>query len=353
MFDAIVVGGGIIGSLSAWRLQQRGLSVCLLDAEHAGAASIAAAGILGAQAEAEEAGPLFAFGLRARTAHAVLDQELRTLTGRDTGYRVYGALVSGIDLGWQRQYHLRLERLGAEWFCPDEGQVDPPALRLAVRHACEIAGVKTRRDSVLSIGEGFVQTATERIAAGLIVIAAGAWTQKLVPDVDIEPVHGILCELRCSEGGAPIRFSKDSYMVTRGDGRVTAGFTSESIGFSHVMTDAQRAELRHRIAVFAPELAGIAPERYWCGLRPRALRGAPVIDRQGNIIIATGQYRNGILHAPLVADCVSALAMGEVPPVDLQFFSLSSSAASGKWSESSRQGEPSRAVVDTALSLRT
>jgi glycine oxidase len=38
-------------------------------------------------------------------------------------------------------------------------------------------------------------------------------------------------------------------------------------------------------------------------------------------LVATGHFRNGMLQAPLTADCVAALLEGERPPFDLTEFS--------------------------------
>src|SRR3954468_19750881 len=54
MFDAVFVGGGVIGLASAWRAAERGLEVCVLERDRAGSgASRVAAGILAPDSEAE------------------------------------------------------------------------------------------------------------------------------------------------------------------------------------------------------------------------------------------------------------------------------------------------------------
>src|SRR3954452_2047367 len=54
MFDAVFVGGGVIGLSSAWGAVERGLSVCVLERDRAGSgASRVAAGILAPDSDAE------------------------------------------------------------------------------------------------------------------------------------------------------------------------------------------------------------------------------------------------------------------------------------------------------------
>jgi glycine oxidase len=51
-FDAAIVGGGIIGLASAWRAQERGLRICVLErGTPGGGATWAAAGVLGPDPE--------------------------------------------------------------------------------------------------------------------------------------------------------------------------------------------------------------------------------------------------------------------------------------------------------------
>ena len=58
-YDVLLVGGGIISSSIAYHLSKQGASVAILERNQIGCeASSAAAGILGAQAEIDEEGPL-------------------------------------------------------------------------------------------------------------------------------------------------------------------------------------------------------------------------------------------------------------------------------------------------------
>ncbi|MEZ0119036.1 UNVERIFIED_ORG: glycine/D-amino acid oxidase-like deaminating enzyme [Heyndrickxia coagulans] len=64
-FDAVVIGGGINGSSIAYQLSKRGRKVAIIEKKQlACEASSAAAGMLAAQAEIEQDGPLFQFALK-------------------------------------------------------------------------------------------------------------------------------------------------------------------------------------------------------------------------------------------------------------------------------------------------
>src|SRR5262245_40209014 len=97
MPDVIIAGGGAIACLGALRLRQRGLSVTVIDrGAPGGEASGAAAGILGAQAEADAPGPLVDLGLRSRALWPALVEELGA-AGLDVGFRPSGALALAHD----------------------------------------------------------------------------------------------------------------------------------------------------------------------------------------------------------------------------------------------------------------
>jgi glycine oxidase len=54
----------------------------------------------------------------------------------------------------------------------------------------------------------------------------------------------------------------------------------------------------------------------WAGLRPRSADGLPVLGETAvsGLFVAGGQFRNGILFAPLVADIMRRIVLGEGTP---------------------------------------
>ena len=91
-YDAAIVGGGIIGLATAWRAEQRGLRVCVIErGEPGGGATHAAAGVL---APDEELGALAA---RSAGLWPEFADELRDSTGIDLGYTRCGSLLLAFD----------------------------------------------------------------------------------------------------------------------------------------------------------------------------------------------------------------------------------------------------------------
>src|SRR3954471_2067642 len=98
-YDAVVIGGGLIGMACAWRAAERGLSVLVVERDAPGAgASGVAAGMLAPVTEADfgEEG-LLAQNLAASDRWPAFAAELSERSGLDTGYRRSGALVAAAD----------------------------------------------------------------------------------------------------------------------------------------------------------------------------------------------------------------------------------------------------------------
>src|SRR5205814_10681618 len=119
VMNVAVVGGGVIGLLSAFRLSQRGHRVTVVERSEPGSeASWAAAGILGAQSEADGPGPMLDLCRRSLALYPALATELG-----DIGYSRCGALHVAFteaeaadlrrQLTWQSAAGLRAELRGA------------------------------------------------------------------------------------------------------------------------------------------------------------------------------------------------------------------------------------------------
>ncbi len=83
-FDVAIIGGGINGSSIAYQLSKMGKKVIIIEKEQlACEASSAAAGMLAAQAEIEQDGPLFQLALKSQAMFSTLSSELFEYTGID------------------------------------------------------------------------------------------------------------------------------------------------------------------------------------------------------------------------------------------------------------------------------
>ncbi len=354
--DVLVIGGGVIGLSIAWRARERGMSVIVLERDAlGGGTSRVAAGMLAPVAEAEfgEAGRrALELGLRSAAIWAAFAEQLGAASGVDVGLLATGTLVLARDEDEARELRRQIEfrdSLGLRTeqllpsearhrepalapamrlaLCaPDDHSVDPRALLSALRVACENVGVQLREHApvarVESVGErvgGVTLASGEKLAAGQIVLAAGAWSGALygVPDpVPVRPVRGQLLRLRDPAGpgllGTVVRF-EGGYVVPRADGRYVLGATVEERGFDTEPDAGGVYELLREAHELLPGISELKIEELCVGLRPGTPDNAPAIGPGAleGLTWATGHHRNGILLAPLTAELVVGLLNGD------------------------------------------
>ena len=93
-YDAIVIGGGIIGCSVAWRLAQTGRRVALLERGHVGGeASSAAGGIFCPKASPDTPDDLFRFWSTSHDLCPAFVDEVKAVTGHAFELRVAGQLA--------------------------------------------------------------------------------------------------------------------------------------------------------------------------------------------------------------------------------------------------------------------
>jgi glycine oxidase len=349
-FDAVVIGGGVIGLACAWRAAQRGASVAVVERERppAGATRVAA-GMLAPVGELAFGEPeLLKLTVAAAEIYPDFVAELEAASGLSTGHAASGALHVALDrdeAAELRRVH-ELQRslgLGAEWLpprrcrelepgltpsfnggvhAPGEAAVDPRALSAALLAALEAEEValftETGVEEPLFAGERIVGVRTEsgeELRAANVVLAAGAWSGRAewLPAEGrppVRPVKGQILELRSREGAAPcerIVASERVYLVPRPDGRLIVGATVEEQGFDTAVTAGGVHELLREAYRLLPEVAEMELVEAMAGLRPGTPDNLPLVGPAPieGLIWATGHYRNGILLAPLTARTVA------------------------------------------------
>ena len=358
--EVAVVGGGVAGLGVAWRLAQRGRRVAVFERDRAGrganrrgadrrgadrrGASWAAAGMLAPAAELGfEELDLYAFGRESLARWPAFARELREATGQDVGYRTEGTFVVADDrdsaralrrlFRFQTEHGARVEwltgdeaaerepllspRLPAAVWSPDDHQVDNRALADALRATAEAAGVAIREGAEVTAIEPGRRPALvvggERVEADAVVLAAGAWSGAvggLEPAPPVRPVKGQALSLRMTDD-LTLRHvvrGPDAYLVPKADGRLVVGATSEERGWDDAVTAGGLFRLLEGAVPLVPGVEEMELVETWVGHRPASRDHAPILGRSGHpgVVYATGQYRHGMLLAPVVADEVAA-----------------------------------------------
>ena len=359
--DVIVVGGGLMGCSVAYRLAKDGAQVLVLERSIPGAeASSAAAGILGPTVESFEDALALQIGRRSRELHAELADELDELCGVDVGFRRCGVVTLAFDeeelaaLDSQASslelHGIRCDRWSPEELMQEEpaanrealgalsvsedAQVEPKKLLSAIALAAERDGVTFRSGSTVrsvSIEGGRVrgvELSDQAIEADRLVVAAGSWTT-LIPGLpfDSETIFPVRGQMIATETRPPIFrrvvFGAGGYVVTRPDGRVLCGSTTERVGFQRGITFGGMADVIGKATRIAPELRTASMQEHWSSFRPGTPDGLPLVGETqvDGLFVASGHYRNGILLAPLTAQLIAEAMAGK--PVSREAEALS------------------------------
>lgn len=356
------MGGGAIGASIALRLAQAGAGVTVIERGRLGCeSSSAGAGMLAPQTEARGPGPFFDLCLDSFRLYRDFASELSELSGLDVEYRDEGALTVFFDddekresegwAGWQSSSGLALEPLTRDGlsalepaisrdnaggiYLPFEHQVENRRMMEALAIALRRSGVKVvegeeAREIILD-GEraAGVETERGRFAAGVVVVAAGSWSSRLLDragvEVGVVPARGQMVAVKGAY--APIRHvvhSKDCYMVPRLDGRILIGATVEYEGYRKGNTARGVASLLLAGARLIPEIEGFEVVEMWSGLRPDTPDHLPVLGPTGldNLLVATGHFRNGLLLAPRTAELMSRYVIDGSSAGEMEPFSL-------------------------------
>ncbi|GIP19382.1 glycine oxidase ThiO [Paenibacillus montaniterrae] len=371
-YDVIVVGGGVIGAAIAYYLTRRQKRVLLLEQGRCGSGSSqAAAGMLGAQSEMNDIGPLFKLALQSRAMFPHLAEELKQLSGIDIELMMQGKLKVAVSAEQAQQYLATVDQQrqageAAEWLTtaearyiepllgeriygamhlPGEGQVQAPGLnqafiQAAIKLGAEISEYAAVHSLLFQQGRAIgAATANGAVYADQVVLAAGVWSKVLLEKagvrLDLHPVKGECFSVASDAVKLGITiFSEGCYLVPKSGGRIVVGATMREREYDQAVTAAGVHELLGKALQLVPSLAHMRFEKVWAGLRPQTPDGLPVmgaVPGYAGLYVAAGHYRNGILLSPITGEAMAELldkenagSTSRLAPsgVDLQPFTL-------------------------------
>ncbi len=354
--DVLVVGGGIIGTLTALSLADRGLKVVVVERSVSiKESSWAGAGILS---------PIYPWKYPDALSHLVnysldiypeLIERLQETSGVDPQMVTSGLIIPVYQAGewealseaapWSQKFGWQVERLTAEeartvepclgeglvgaMYWPEVAQVRNPRLTQAARYAAQSAGVEFHTDQEVTEivhRQGRVEQVRchdNVFTADRFVIASGSWSGGLAAQVGlnlpVQPVKGQILLLKAEPGRLKHIIKHDqAYLVPRTDGHILVGATMEMAGFDRATTLSAMHFLSGALLSMAPSLADAEVAQQWTGLRPGTPDGLPYLGAApgfDNLYVAAGHYRNGVVLSPATANVMADLICGDTPAV--------------------------------------
>jgi glycine oxidase len=359
--DVVIVGGGIAGMTAAYYLAKSGVPSVVVERDAIGShASGFAYGGLSPLSGFGIPGPLTEIAQDGMRLHRELSKSLLEETGIDVDFRVRSSLALAFTeadvrrlrgaLPWQEQqpgYDVRWldaadarrveprisdETLGAT-LIEGGGAVEPYRLVLALTRAAERFGVTVRHGRVIGLrrdGARITGVILERevLSCAAAVLALGPWSAEAsdwieVP-IDVRPLKGQI--LRLQAPGPPVESSVGwghNYATTKTDGLVWAGTTEEDAGFDEESTQAARDQIAAALLRMLPAMADAQVAHQTACLRPVASDGLLVLGSVpglGQVYVATGGARKGILYGPAMGHAIADLVLGRDTRVALDAF---------------------------------
>ena len=355
----LIVGGGIVGCMTAMALVKRGCSVTIVErnqiaSQTSGESSWAGGGIIF---------PLLPWmygdGVNALTNNSAhfyraLSQQLQSQTDIDVNFEQSGFLLlptfdREAAQTWCDQNQLPAQAVKASAFdvqslsgedalwLPTVCQIRPPYLMQAMRQWLTQHNVTMLEHTQLmplkqtdSLHE-WQTVAGEKLSADQFVVTSGAWSFELLKNtsakLNIKPMRGQILLYKPQKNIEQIVYREGFYMIPRRDGYLLAGSTLEDVGFDASVTEAVREEISAKAEAIMPSLKGMPILKHWSGLRPGTPENLPSIGAHPsikNLYLNTGHFRYGLTMAPASAELLADLMLGETPSIDASPYACAS-----------------------------
>ncbi len=347
----IIIGGGIVGCMTAMELRKRGHRITIVErnqiaSQTSGESSWAGGGIIFPLLPWQYSDAVNALTRTGAASYRTLSQQLMQETGIDANFAQSGfLLLPAFDLKtalhWCATNHLAAQQVKAANFgvqslsgedalwLPEVCQIRPPYLMQAMRSWLEQHQVtmleQTQLIPLQQVAElnRWQTTTGEILEADQFVVTSGAWSFELLKDtaakLNIKPMRGQILLYKPERNLEQMVYREGFYMIPRLDGYLLAGSTLEDVGFDSGVTEHVRTELQAKAEAIMPALKNQPVIKHWSGLRPGAPENLPTISAHPtiqNLYLNTGHFRYGLTMAPASASMISAIMDNEAPALD-------------------------------------
>ncbi|WP_437584570.1 glycine oxidase ThiO [Paramicrobacterium sp. CJ85] len=354
---AVIVGAGIIGLATAWRLVERGWSVTIVDPSPGEGASHAAAGMLAPASEVVWGQtPLYPLMMRSAERYPAFAERLAAASGHDLHYSRTETLVCAGDAAdraslieladLQRSLGLAVDVITGSAARQLEPALAPgvaAAVRLSGDHSIDprrvvaallslLGGslVRHRVEALISDGtrtRGVALADGQNLVADQVVVCAGADAGQIegMPELPLRRVWGDVLRLSAPRPLRPLVTrtirglvrGRPVYLVPRPDGSLVLGASVREDGVSGISAGGVHQLLRD-IERVVPGVEECEITDITARARPGSPDDVPMIGRvDDGCVVSTGYFRHGILLTPLGSELTADLVTGAPPDDEL------------------------------------
>ncbi len=353
----LIIGGGVIGLMSALELSHAGCEVTVLDQQDFGqAASWAGGGILSTMYPWRYRPAVNALARHGKALYQQWQPLLLEATGMDIEIHHTGMLILDKDdaetgLHWEKQdndpqqraqllHKHELHQLSstlnphieqALWFDQLANIRNPRLLKTLITYLSQQKNVKLVANTAVQrfiknqqAITGIIDQHGQQWQADHYVIASGAWSGLLSQQLDwqlpVKPIQGQMILFKTPQNWLQqMVMSQGTYLIPRMDGHIVCGSSMKDVGFNtDVNTDIYK-QLQQAAFAMLPRLKDMPIVKAWAGLRPSSPLGIPFIGKTtgfDNLWLNTGHFRNGLVMAPASARMLREQMLGQAQTID-------------------------------------
>ncbi|QKY68340.1 FAD-binding oxidoreductase [Lentibacillus sp. CBA3610] len=371
MNRSIIIGAGILGASTAYKLAKSGVEVIIVDRHDSGQATDAAAGIICPWLSQRRNKAWYKLAKGGARIYRDLIRELADDGETETGYAQTGAI--SIHTDEQKLKTMKDRALKRREDAPEIGEVtlldtkqtktlfphladhyasvhvsgasriNGRALRNAFIRGAQKHGATVIQGSADLIHEDSRITGVtvngQTIEADQVIAACGAWMHELLKPLNVH-FHNTSQKAQILHLHSPgvdtsdwpvVMPPNDQFMLTWDD-RVIIGATHEDDGgFDTRVTAGGLSEILSKALEVAPGLANSTAMEARVGFRPHTPGFLPVIGPfpgYEGLLIGNGLGSSGLTTGPFVGDQLAKLALGKELEIDLADYSVSGAVSS-------------------------
>ena len=325
-----VVGGGVIGCISAIEIKKKGFDVTVFDQSFIGhGSSWAAGGILFPLMPWDYLKKVYDLCKSSAQYYEQLSKDLIHKTGIDPQFQESGlTIIDPLNIEeiqkWCRQNNIETSinktTCQRKIILKKIFQIRPPRLMKALRKYMETIGIniiENKKIISFDANKGEIKSCTTSdgkvFIAEAFLLSSGAWTSNILEEYrdNVFPIKGQMIQypntgLRLEN----ILYEDGFYLIPRRDGVLIAGSTLEKVGFNSQENIKNINNLKRKAEKIIPELKTIKITKSWHGFRPGTVDNIPITEKHKdytNLFLNFGHHRYGVAMAPQSARIITDL----------------------------------------------